>query len=210
MCQLLRKFTTAQRNIDKDIACFKSLINVAKPIALTIAATTVIPKPSYIKPSSTTIVESQVQTFKSDSKEMNECPFNDDKIMLTYTWKNDFERSVKSTCPLLKEPSFVKSKHIMHHIPSDYEGTVFRIFITEVERTSMGRQPTKEQIVHKIHYFRMDKKSNHKYLYIDNKTPRDWSPTQHIPMLKHLHGIDVITFYGCTIKKSVLSQRIKQ
>ena len=80
---------------------------------------------------------------------------------------------VKNTPELLEEPSFVKLKHIMHHIPSDYKGTVFRILITDVERTSMGSQPTKDQIVHKIHYFRMDEKSNHKYLYIDNETPRD-------------------------------------
>ena len=156
---------------------------------------------------STTIstIENVVKNNKSqptfESNEFNDCPFDEKQIMLTFTWKNDFERSVKNTSKFLETPSFVKPKHIMHHIASDYKGSVFRLVITEDIGSSIGSQPSSDQLVHKIHYYRMEKKSNHRYLFIDNKSKWDWSPKKHISMLKDLHGIDEITLHGCRIKQ---------
>ena len=129
------------------------------------------------------------------SSPLTECPFSENKIIATYTWKNDFKCAVKNNSKLLEVATLVKRHHILHDIPKDYDGTVMRMFITIINEN---------ELTHNVHYYRMDKKGGHRYLYVDNSTKYDFSIKKHMPLLMKVHNIDYELIYmdGCKLLKN--------
>ena len=134
--------------------------------------------------------------------EPDACPFNENQIIVNYTYENDYERFVNAKKLGFEPDSAQKWKHIVHGVDAgDKKTTLCRLVIAKYSRGV--ESPTTDDISYEIHYYRCEKKGKKKHLWLDENTKLNWEPSKHMwPEMLATHGLKTrgdITIYGCRV-----------
>ena len=157
-----------------------------------------LPPPSPLQPSSPSPSQSPSPPHYAD-----ECPFDNEQILGSYTYENGFTKAMKKKDVIDPARNW---KHFVHDVnPLDEKATVCRFVFAKYDKSIDS--PVMDDMSYEIHYYSMWKyetatKKGKKLLV--NGTALHWEPSRIMwkRFLTPQHGLkspDDISIYGCKV-----------
>ena len=157
-----------------------------------------LPPPSPLQPSSPSPSQSL-----SPPRYADECPFDNEQILGSYTYENGFTKAMKKNDVIDPDRNW---KHFVHDVnPLDEKATVCRFVFAKYDKNIDS--PVMDDMSYEIHYYSMWKyetatKKGRKLLV--NGTALHWEPSRIMwkRFLTPQHGLkspDDISIYGCKV-----------
>jgi hypothetical protein len=157
-----------------------------------------LPPPSPLQPSSPSPSQSPSPPHYAD-----ECPFDNEQILGSYTYENGFTKAMKKKDVIDPARNW---KHFVHDVnPLDEKATVCRFVFAKYDKSIDS--PVMDDMSYEIHYYSMWKyetatKKGRKLLV--NGTALHWEPSRIMwkRFLTPQHGLkspDDISIYGCKV-----------
>ena len=157
-----------------------------------------LPPPSPLQPSSPSPSQSPSPPHYAD-----ECPFDNEQILASYTYENGFTKAMKKKDVIDPDRNW---KHFVHDVdPLDEKATVCRFVFAKYDKSIDS--PVMDDMSYEIHYYSMWKyetatKKGRKLLV--NGTALHWEPSRIMwkRFLTPQHGLkspDDISIYGCKV-----------
>ena len=157
-----------------------------------------LPPPSPLQPSSPLPSQSPSPPHYAD-----ECPFDNEQILGSYTYENGFTKAMKKNDVIDPDRNW---KHFVHDVnPLDEKATVCRFVFAKYDKSIDS--PVMDDMSYEIHYYSMWKyetatKKGRKLLV--NGTALHWEPSRIMwkRFLTPQHGLkspDDISIYGCKV-----------
>ena len=193
-----------KRERDDDGYKVRVLSFLAEPVVATEPAPTPtptpasLPPPSPLQPSSPSPSQSPSPPHYAD-----ECPFDNEQILGSYTYENGFTKAMKKNDVIDPDRNW---KHFVHDVnPLDEKATVCRFVFAKYDKSIDS--PVMDDMSYEIHYYSMWKyetatKKGRKLLV--NGTALHWEPSRIMwkRFLTPQHGLkspDDISIYGCKV-----------
>ena len=192
-----------KRERDDDGYKVRVLSFLAEPVVATEPAPTPTPTPASLPPPSPQQPSSPSPSQSpSPPHYADECPFDNEQILASYTYENGFTKAMKKKDVIDPDRNW---KHFVHEVnPLDEKATVCRFVFAKYDKSIDS--PVMDDMSYEIHYYSMWKyktatKKGRKILV--NGKALHWEPSRKMwPVLLKSHGLDSpddISIYGCRV-----------